>query len=154
MLLLRYERTMTPAVATYLTSRHDEQDVIAAFDKLLRSKSYLNGWQAWWLQQPLARLVGFANGDGATRRLAWARAVLISAESTPVLRAEAARTLARHGRIDLRELLEIYDRSSNIVRPVLSGAIALLKPGKDIRSAVAGDSKLNEWAYDWAAAFA
>jgi RNA-directed DNA polymerase len=112
MLLLRYERTMTPAVATYLTSRQDEQDVLAAFDKLLRSKSYLNGWQAWWLQQPLARVVGFANGDGAPRRLRWARAVLVSAESTPVLRAEAARTLARHGRIGLGELLAIYDRSS------------------------------------------
>lgn len=152
MRLLRYERTLTPAVATYLTSRQSDSDVIAAFDKLLRSKSYLNGWQAWWLQAPLARVAAFATGDGATRRLRWARAVLVSAESTPVLRGEAARTLARHARIDVGELLALYDRSSNIVRPVLAGGMALLKPSKDIRSAVVGDSKLNEWAYDWAAA--
>lgn len=152
MRLLRYERTLTPAVGTYLVSRQSEPDIIAAFDKLLRSKSYLNGWQAWWLQAPLARVAAFATGEGATRRLRWARAVLLSAESTPVLRGEAARTLARHGRIDVGELLAIYDRSSNIVRPVLAGGIALLKPSKDIRAAVVGDSKLNEWAYDWAAA--
>jgi RNA-directed DNA polymerase len=150
MRMLRYERTMTPAVAMYLLNRDDDTAVIAALDGLLRSRSYLNGWQTWWLQQPVARLVGFATGIGATRRLRWARRALASAEHTPVLRVEAAQTLARHGQIQLDELLGIYDRSSDIVRPVLAGAVALLKPGADVRRAIVGDSRINEWAYDWA----
>jgi RNA-directed DNA polymerase len=124
--------------------------VLDAFDGLLKSRSYLNGWQTWWLQQPVARLAGFASGAGAKRRLAWARAALTSAEHTPVLRAEGARTLARHRRIDLDEVLGIYDRSSNIVRPVLAAGVALLKPTAAVRKAVTGDSQLNGWVYDWA----
>lgn len=152
--LLRFERTMTPAVATYLLERDDDAAVIAAVDKLLRSRSYLNGWQTWWLQRPVARLDGFASGDGAQRRLRWARRALTSAEHTSVLRAEAARTLARHGQIGLDELLGIYDRSSDIVRPVLAGAVALLEPAADVRRAIVGDSRMNQWAFDWAAQFA
>jgi hypothetical protein len=152
--LLRYERTMTPAVATYLLNRNDDAAVIATIDKLLASRSYLNGWQTWWLQQPVARLPGFATGTGAQRRLRWARAALTSAEHTPVLRAEAARTLARHKQIALNDLLGIYDRSSDIVRPVLAGAVALLKPGSDVKRAIVGDSKLNEWSFNWAVQFA
>ncbi len=148
--LLRYERTMTPAVATYLLTRNDDAAVISVIDKLLASRSYLNGWQTWWLQQPVARLPSFAAGTGAQRRLRWARDALTSAEQSPVLRAEAARTLARHKQIALHDLLGIYDRSSDIVRPVLAGAIALLKPSSDVRRAIVGESKLNEWAYDWA----
>jgi hypothetical protein len=142
---------MTPAVATYLLDRDDDAAVIAALDKLLASRSYLNGWQTWWLQHPVARLAGFAKGSGARRRLRWVRGALTSAEHTPVLRAEAARTLARHQRISLDELLSIYDRSSDIVRPVLAGAVAILKPGADVRRAIVGDSKLNQWSYEWAA---
>jgi hypothetical protein len=125
--------------------------VLDAFDALLGSESYLNGWQTWWLQDPVARLVGFAEGTGSERRLEWSRAALTSAEHTPVLRAEAARTLARHKRIELAELLRIYDRSSNIVRPVLAASIALLSPITAVRKAVTGDSQLNAWVYDWAA---
>jgi len=152
--LLRFERTMTPAVATYLLDRNDDSAVIAAIDRLLTGRSYLNGWQTWWLQEPVARLQGFATGVGAQRRLRWARGALTSAEQSPVLRAEAARTLARHRRIPVDEIIGIYDRSSDIVRPVLAGAAALLKPGADVRRAIVGDSRLNEWAYDWAAQFA
>ena len=64
MKMLRFERTMTPAVGRYLTGRNDEANLLAAFDRLLRSRSYLNGWQTWWLQQPVARLPGFASGRG------------------------------------------------------------------------------------------
>jgi hypothetical protein len=151
MRLLRFERTLSPAVAKYLSTRQDGRMVLDAFDALLRSKSYLNGWQTWWLQEPVARLVGFAEGTGSKRRLEWSRAALTSAEHTPVLRAEAARTLARHKRIELDELLRIYDRSSNIVRPVLAASIPLLNPTTAVRKAVTGDSQLNAWVYDWAA---
>lgn len=70
--LLRFERTLTPAVGTYLSTRNDEGLVIDAFDRLLSTKSYLNGWQTWWLQQPVARLTTFTSGAGAKRRLGWA----------------------------------------------------------------------------------
>jgi RNA-directed DNA polymerase len=149
--MLRFERTLTPAVARYLATRQDGVLVLDAFDGLIRSTAYLNGWQTWWLQPPVARLPDFASGPGAKRRLGWARAALTSAEHTPVLRAEAARTLARHKAIDLSEMLSIYDRSSNIVRPVLVAGIALLKPTAAIRHAVTGDSQLNAWVYEWAA---
>ncbi len=152
--LLRFERTMTPAVGTYLSTRQDHAFVLEAFDRLLKSKTYLNGWQTWWLQQPVARLATFGSGLGAKRRLAWARSALTSAEQTPVLRAEAARTLARHKAIDVAEILRIYDRSSNIVRPVLVAGLALVKPTAAVRKAVTGDSRLNTWVYDWAAQFA
>lgn len=59
MRMLRFERTVTPAVARYLVERDDDSAVLAAFDRLLRSRSYLNGWQTWWLQQPVARLAGW-----------------------------------------------------------------------------------------------
>ena len=99
----------------------------------------------------MARLPVFASGSGSKRRLGWARAALTSAEHTPVLRAGAARTLARHKTIDLDEMLSIYDRSSNIVRPVLVAGIALLKPTAAIQQAVTGDSQLNSWVFDWVA---
>jgi hypothetical protein len=59
--------------------------------------------------------------------------------------------LARHEQISLEEILGIYDRSSDIVRPSLAGAIALLQPPADVRRAIVGESKLNEWAYEWGA---
>lgn len=152
--ILRFERTLTPAVGTFLSTRQDEGLVLGAFDRLLRTKSYLNGWQTWWLQQPVARLSKFTSGVGAKRRLAWARSALTSAEQTPVLRAEAARTLARHQSIDLTDMMRMYDRSSNTVRPVLVAGMALLKPTATVRNAVTADSQLNLWVYEWAAQFA
>jgi len=82
--------------------------------------------------------------------MTWARDALTSAEHTPILRAEAARTLARHNQIDTNELLGIYARSSNTVRPTLAAAIASLKPPGNVRRAVIGDSLLHKWVYDWA----
>jgi hypothetical protein len=147
--MLRFERTMTPAVAGYLLSREDDNAVLRSIDGLLRRGSYLNGWQTWWLQQPVARLPRFLDGAGAHRRLRWAQNALTSAEHSPVLRAEAARTLARHRRIDVRELLGIYDRSNHIVRPVLAASIALLHPSRDIRRSIVDESPINRWAYEW-----
>lgn len=97
MRLLRYEQTMTPAAGRYLSSRDDEGLVRDAFDRLLRSRAYANGWQTWWLQQPIARLSGFATADGCRTRLRWACNALSTAEHTPVLRAHAAMTLASIG---------------------------------------------------------
>src|SRR5262249_48776824 len=58
MKILRFERTVTPAVARYLDGLNNndgrnknEEEVLAAFDRLLKSRSYLNGWQTWWLQK-------------------------------------------------------------------------------------------------------
>jgi RNA-directed DNA polymerase len=150
MKLLRFERTVTPYVGKYFLKFSREDQLLDEFDKLLRSRSYLNGWQTWWLQQPVARLAGFATGPGSTRRVRWARTALSTTEHSPVLQAEAARTLARHGQIDLNELLSMYDRSGNIVQPVLTSAIALLRPGAHIRRAVIGDSKIHQWIYEWA----
>lgn len=152
--LLRFERTLTPAVGHYLASRSDSAHVLAAFDVLIRRKAYLNGWQTWWLQQPVARLDGFASGSGAKARTRWASEALTSAEHSPVLRGEAARTLARHKLVSVKEMLAIYDRSSNIVRPVLAAGIALLKPPAAERSAIVNDDKINEWVFDWSAQFA
>ena len=147
--LLRFERTTTPAVAAYLTTR-DDPKVLASFDRLLRAKPYLNGWQTWWLQQPTTRQAGFATGPGAKARVEWARAALVAADHTPVLRAHAALVLARHGKVDQMELLGIYDRSSATVRPIVAAAVALRKPSVAVRDAVTGDSALNQWSYEWA----
>lgn len=151
--LLRFERTTTPAVASFLTSR-DEAAVLASFDRLLKAKPYLNGWQTWWLQQPTTRHAAFATGAGAKARVDWARAALVAADHTPVLRAHAALVLARHGEVGEAALLGIYDRSSATVRPVVAAAVALLKPSTAVRDAVTGDSALNRWTYEWAERFA
>ncbi|MGI8692893.1 MAG: RNA-directed DNA polymerase [Geodermatophilaceae bacterium] len=148
--VLRFERTLTPAVVAYLATRNDDAAVLMAFDRLLRARAYLNGWQTWWLQQPLARLDGFATGQGAKTRLRWERNALTSAEHTPVLHAHAALSLARHGVIKEDELLPIYSRSSATVRPVLAAAVALLKPSAPVRKAVTSDSALCLWSYEWA----
>lgn len=148
--LLRFERTVTPAVGQYFAAFDDDDTVLAAFDGLIRSRSYVNGWQIWWLQQSVARLDGFGVGPGATRRIKWLRDAHRSAGHSSVLRTEVARSLARHKAIELDELLFLYDRSSEIVRPSLASAIALLNPNSSIRKAVTRDSKLNEWAYEWA----
>ena len=151
MKMLRFERTMTPAVGKYLTGRNDDSQVLAAFDRLLTSRSYLNGWQTWWLQQPVARLPAFASGRGAAGRLRWAQDALTSAEHTPVLHAHAALTLARQKQITCERLLAIYDRSSSAVRPVLVAAIALLKPPQNVQRSVTDESELHRWVYEWAA---
>jgi len=151
MKLLRFERTMTPDVGKYLINRNDDHMVLGAFDQLLRARSYLNGWQTWWLQQPVARLSDFATGAGSQRRLKWAQNALTNSEHSPVLRAHAALTLARHRRIKVDELLSLYDRSSTTVRPVLVAAMALLKPQKNIQRAVTDDSQLHKWVYQWSA---
>lgn len=151
--LLRFERTTTPAVAGYLATR-SEPEVLQSFDRLLRSKPYLNGWQTWWLQQPMTRHPGFAKGEGARARIRWARAALVAADHTPVLRAHAALVLARHGEVDLQQLLNIFNRSSATVRPVVAAALALLDPPISTRNAITGESTLNRWAYEWAEVFA
>lgn len=151
MQLLRLERTLTPAVGRYLSTREGGAQVVEAFDRLLGSRSFLNGWQTWWLQQPVAWREEYAVGAGSARRLKWARTAMTSAEHTPVLRAEAARTLARHKQISIDEMLKVYDRASNVVRPIVVAGLALLKPSKGIRNAVTGDSRLNAWVYEWAA---
>lgn len=117
MKILRYEKTATPAVASYLVTRNDESAVISAFDKLLAAKAYLNGWQTWWLQQPLARHAGFAIGRGAKARRAWVQDALTAAQDRPVLRAHAALTLARLGMVDTATLLPLYDRTNATLRP-------------------------------------
>ena len=154
MKILRYEQTATPAVASYLITRNDETAVLGAFDKLLAAKAYLNGWQTWWLQQPLARHSGFATGPGSKARRTWAREALTAAQHSPVLRAHAALTLARLGLVDTATLLALYDRTNATLRPVLAAAIALCKPAADIAGAVRGDSPLHAWTYDWASALA
>lgn len=154
MKILRFEQTATPAVATYLITRPDHAAVLTAFDGLLRKKAYLNGWQAWWLQQPVAGLSGFATGPGAKTRRAWAQDTLVAAQHSPVLRAHAALTLARHQLVNATTLLPIYDRTSAALQPVLAAAIALCKPTTDIATAVSGDSVLHKWTYDWASALA
>lgn len=151
--LLRYEQTATPAVGRYLSGRNDESLVLVAFDGLLRRRAYVNGWQTWWLQQPVARLSGFATGRGSRARLRWVRNALGTAEHTPVLRAHAAMTLARHRQIGLDELLGLYARSSTTVRPVLVAAIALLAPVASVARAVKDDSTLHQWVYDHTASY-
>jgi RNA-directed DNA polymerase len=150
MQLLRYEQTMTPAAARYLSSRDDEDQVLGAFDRFLRSGAYVSGWQTWWLQQPIARLAGFATGYGSRTRLRWAYQALSTAENTPLLQAHAAMTLARHRQIDLDKLLFIYARSSTTVRPVLAAAIALLRPSASVARTVKDDSLLHKWVYNHA----
>ena len=150
MQLLRYEQTMTPHVARYLLTRSDEAAVLSAFNQLLSQKAYLTGWQTWWMQQPLSRLAAFSRGRGGGLRAEWVRDAFTSAERSPVLRAQAAMTLARHGLTDTDELLRVYDRSSPVIRPVVVAAIAFLKPKPTIRRAVTGDSQLNRWVFDWA----
>jgi RNA-directed DNA polymerase len=151
--LLRYEQPMTPMVCDFLTTRQDDAALLRAFDRLLRKNVYLTGWQAWWLQQPLARMV-LTSGPGSRRRKTWLEDLSVDAQRSPVLRANAARTLARHGLVDVPDLLTVYDRASPVERPVVVEAMALLKPSTAIRSAVTGDSKLHEWIYDWAASLA
>jgi hypothetical protein len=154
MKMLRSERTLTPAVGAYLTTRHDESVLLSSFDKLLKAKAYLNGWQVWWLQQPLSRQPGFASGVGAKGRIAWAEQALTSAEHTPILQAHAALTLARHKLLTTTELLPLFDRASETVQPVLTAALAWSKPARKLVPAITGDSRLNLWTYEWAAKFA
>lgn len=154
MKILRYERTTTPAVASYLLTRGNEAAVLKAFDSLIKNDAYLNGWQTWWLQQPVAGLRGFAIGTGSVARRAWAEDALDAARHTPVLRAHAALTLARLGLLNAPALLALYDRTSAALRPVLAAAIALRKPGPDVADAVSGDSLLHKWTYEWASALA
>ena len=150
MQMLRYEQTMTPYVARYLLACDDGYSVLWAFDNLLDQDAYLTGWQTWWLQQPLARFADFASGTDGLRRAQWVRDAFTSAERSPVLRAQAAMTLARHNLTDAEELLGVYNRSSPVTRPVVVSAMGLLKPSKEIRRARTGDSQLDRWIFDWA----
>ena len=155
MKLLRYEQTMTPYIARFLNTRENESALLTEFDALLERKAYLTGWQTWWLQQPLARTSSFI--DSSTRgeaRRKWVRNAFANAERSPVLRAQAAMTLARHGEIDGDELLRIYDRSSPVTRPVVVGAIALIGPSERIARAVTGDSQLNRLVFEWSSQYA
>lgn len=150
MRMLRYEQTMTPPVCRYLTTLHGhDQEMLASFDKLLRGKAYFTGWQSWWLQQPLSKISGLDSGVGSVRRLRWLSNAYRNLDHSPVLRAHAAVTLARLGQVDSDELLRVYDRTSPVVRPVIAGAIGLLKPNSVMRKAVTSDSKLDELAFKW-----
>lgn len=149
MSLLRYEQTLTAPVCRYLSTRNDEGSLLASFDRFIEDGGYLTGWQAWWLQQSLARLSGFSDGSTGERRMRWVRGAFDDAFHSPVLRANAALTLAEHSSIDEAELLRVYDRSSPVVRPTIVAAIGRLKPSRGVRDAVTGDSNLHEWVFDW-----
>ncbi|SIM53246.1 Reverse transcriptase (RNA-dependent DNA polymerase) [Micromonospora cremea] len=148
MRMLRFARQMTPAVCRYLAERADPAPVIAAFDKLLTSRAYLNEWQCWWLQSAIASNPAFGIGERANRRIQWVHAALGAQAPTP--RAHAALTLARHGQINADELLRLYDRTGVTARPLLVAAIALTKPSTRITKAVTQDNPLHRWVYEWA----
>jgi hypothetical protein len=150
MQMLRYEQTMTPHIARYLISSNDEAGVLRAFTNLLQRNVYLTGWQTWWLQQPLARIPSFSKGRGGPRRRQWASDAFARADRSPVLRAQAAMTLARHRLTDVDQLLHVYDRSTPVVRSVVVAAIALLGPPASVKRAVTSDSQLDRWVFDWA----
>lgn len=147
--LLRYEQTVTPSVCGYLATREDDVALLKSFDELLDKKVYLTGWQAWWLQGSLARQ-DFASGDGSQRRSNWLKELFNDADRSPVLRANAARTLARHKLISEEKIMWVYDRSSAVERPTVVEAMALLKPSSRMRDAVTGDSKIHGLVFDWA----
>jgi hypothetical protein len=149
MKLLRYEQTMTPHVCRYLNSRVDEDAVLAAFDRLMRKRAYMTGWQIWWLQEPLARLSNFSDGRSGEKRVNWIKDSFQASENSPILRVQTALTLARHRQISVDELIRIYDRSTPVVRPVVVAAVGLLKPSANVRRGVT-QSKLDQWIFDWA----
>src|SRR5262249_42979922 len=138
--MLRFARQMTPGICRYFATRTNPAPVIAAFDKLLGSRAYLNHWQSWWLQSAIASSPAFGTGDGATRRMKWVRAALDAHEQAQTPRAYAALTLARHRQITSDELLRLYDRTGNTARPLLVAAIALTKPTDRIKKAVTQDN--------------
>ncbi|MGC5321578.1 RNA-directed DNA polymerase [Micromonospora arida] len=148
MRMLRFARQMTPAVCRYLGGLADPAPAIAAFDKLLTTRAYLNDWQSWWLQSAIASNAAFGTGEGAKRRIEWVRAALGAQAPTP--RAYAALTLARQGQIKADELLRLYDRTGTTARPLLVAAIALTKPSTRISNAVIQDNPLHRWVYEWA----
>jgi RNA-directed DNA polymerase len=150
MQMLRYEQTMTPHIGRFLMTRENDSEILSEFDSLHKKNAYLTGWQTWWLQQPLARIPSFMTGDESKARREWTRGAFNSAERSPVLRAQAAMTLARHNAIGEDELLRVYDRSSPVTRPVVAAAVALCKPSARVSRAVTGDSQLNRWVFDWA----
>jgi RNA-directed DNA polymerase len=148
--ILRYGRTKTPAVANYIVGRDEPDLVIKGFDKLLRSKAYLNGWQTWWLQESASKVAGFTAGKGASVRLKWISDAFTSSEHAPTLRAYSALALARHKAIPLEKALSAYDRSSAAVRPVLVAAIAILQPTKSVERSIIQDSRLHRIVFEWA----
>ncbi len=147
MQLLRYEQTMTPRVCDFLSTRANKATLLDEFDSLISAGAYLTGWQAWWLQQPLAAIATL-NDAPIGPRAAWLSDLFTTGESSPIIRANIALTMARHGLVTVEELLPIYDRSSPIVRPIIVAAIGSLNPAAQLRSAVIGDGGLNQWAID------
>lgn len=152
MRILRYERYLTPSVSRYLAGRKDAGLLTYAFDKLLRSNAYLNGWQSWWLQDCIARRPEFGMGVGRARRVKWLRSARDAAERSSVLRAYASLSLARHKEATVREALAAYDRTSVSVRPILVAALALLHPTGNVRKAIIQDDVVYGWIFDWAQA--
>jgi RNA-directed DNA polymerase len=150
MQLLRYEQTMTPHVSRFLMTRDIERQVLLAFNNLLTKRAYLTGWQTWWLQHALSKLPSFILGRGGKTRRTWVEDAYSSAERSPVLRAQAAITMARHELIEADDLLRVYDRSSPVIRPVVVAAIAMRRPKRSMARAVTGDSQLNRWLFEWA----
>jgi hypothetical protein len=132
----------------------NEGALLDAFDQLLSSNPYLSGWQVWWLQQPLARTTGFAHGNGSTQRIEWAERAFAEVGFSPVLQAHASLTLARHGLIEANRVLELYDRTSPVVSPVVVLAMALLSPSAELKRAVTGDNRLHHWVFESASEFA
>ena len=145
---------MTPAVCRYLSACDDEDLLLAEFDRMLRADAYLNGWQMWWLQAPLARLETLLEGPGQKRRLAWLNNALSSGDIYPIVRASVVHTLARHKQIDLQDVLAMHRRADQISRPTYIAAAALLKPNPGITSALRGDDPLLSCVFDWAQAMA
>lgn len=150
MKMLRFEQMMTPYISRFLMRYENEDRILSQFDKLLEEEAYLTGWQTWWLQQPLSRIPSFSSGDKGEARSEWVHNAYHNAERSPMLRAQAAMTLARHNQIGEDDLLRVYDRSSPVTRPVVVAAIALRKPSKPVERAVTGDSQLNRMVFEWA----
>jgi hypothetical protein len=151
MRVLRFEQTITPNVCEFLLTRQDHAALIAAFDKLLREKAYLTGWQAWWLQRPLVRLEGLNKGTGVGRRRDWMLSNFTDARRGSLLRAVSSISLAHHGLVTAEDLLPVYDRASQIEQPIIVEAMGLLKPSTSLRKAVTEDNKLHAWIYEWSA---
>jgi RNA-directed DNA polymerase len=152
--ILRFEQTLTPSICRFLMTVPNEGALLDAFDRLLSSNPYLSGWQVWWLQQPVARTSGFAHGNGSTQRIQWARRAFTEVEFSPILQAHATLTLARHGLIEANRVLQLYDRTSPVVSPVIVLAMALLRPSAELQRAVTGDNRLHHWVFESAPEFA
>lgn len=150
--LVAVEPALAHAYGLYLADLADADEGEETSTRVLDVLGHYGGhtpeWVQLWLMEPFLAPRAELNDDA----LKWLRGVIEKSDGPSVLRARAALALAVSGKVDVAELVQLFNELPSAAGPDLVAALAFLKPeASDPRvQAVTESEHLHRWIFEYA----